>query len=105
MRLLLKFIGFQKELNGQLVLPPNRENWTGSGQNFKNPIHLPTTPLMTQRRNSYLMPERTEIIDGEKYDIGSIMAFYKAGWSPSEIAKEKNYDEDVVRVIIEDHKA
>lgn len=61
--------------------------------------------IMTQRRNSYLMPERTEIIDGEKYDIGSIMAFYKAGWSPSEIAKEKNYDEDVVRVIIEDHKA
>lgn len=74
-------------------------------QKSNPPADDPNFIMTRLRRNSYLMPERTEIIDGEKYDVGSIMAFHNAGWKPSEIAKEKGYDEDVVRVIIEDHKA
>lgn len=74
-------------------------------QKSNPPADDPDSIITHLRRNSYLMPERTETIDGERYDVGSIMAFHNAGWKPSEIAKEKGYDEDVVRVIIEDHKA
>lgn len=60
-------------------------------------------PDFYTRRSSYVMPANTEVIDNIKYDIGGIMALHNAGWPPSEIAKEKGYDEDVVRVILENH--
>lgn len=52
-------------------------------------------------RNCYIQPAQTETIDGIKYDVGGIMALYKAGWPASEIAKDKGYDEDIVRMILE----
>lgn len=69
------------------------------------PQESETLDNRTERmRSSYIMPEKSEIIDGEKYDIGGIMALSKAGWPASEIAKEKGYDEDVVRILLERQK-
>lgn len=54
------------------------------------------------RKSSYIMPSNKKIIDGVKYDIGSIMALHKAGWTANKIAEENlNWDEDIIRIIIE----
>lgn len=57
------------------------------------------------RRSSYIMPANTEVINGKKYDVGSILALHKAGWPASEIADEKGYDEDMVRLILDKSRA
>lgn len=54
------------------------------------------------QRGTYMNPSDIEVIDGVRYDIGSILALRKAGWSAKEISKEKiDYDEDVIRTILE----
>ncbi len=52
-------------------------------------------------KDSYTVPPTKEYIDGKAYDVGCIRALLHAGWPPEEIAKEKNYDKDVVRAMIE----
>lgn len=52
-------------------------------------------------RDSYTGQAQTMVYDGRKYDVGSVMALYKAGWKIKDIAEERNYDEDVVMLIIE----
>lgn len=55
------------------------------------------------KRDSYTGKAQTTVYDGKKYDVGGIMALYKAGWKTADIASERNYDEDVVRLIIEEY--
>lgn len=52
-------------------------------------------------KDAYTAPPQVDFINGKRYDVGCILALNSAGWSPHEIANEKHYDEDVVRVIIE----
>lgn len=66
------------------------ESWTGSGAS--------NAGIM---KDTYTAPPRTETILGKRYDVGCVLALSKAGWPPSEIANEKHYDVDVIRVIIE----
>lgn len=54
-------------------------------------------------RDAYTGKALTTVYDGKRYDVGGIMALYRAGWKTGDIASEKNYDEDVVRLIIEDY--
>lgn len=51
--------------------------------------------------DGYQAAPKTEIINGKKYDVGSIMALKKAGWKISDIAAEKHYDETVVALLLE----
>lgn len=55
------------------------------------------------KNDAYTGKAQTAVYDGKKYDVGGIMALYKAGWKTADIASERNYDEDVVRLIIEDY--
>lgn len=76
------------------------------GQSEKTKEEQSETELVNifgRRRSSYVMPANTEVVDDKEYDIGGIMALHNAGWPPSEIAKEKDYDEDIVRLLIENH--
>lgn len=52
-------------------------------------------------KDSYTGQAQTMVYDGRKYDVGGVMALYKAGWKIKDIAAERNYDEDVVMLIIE----
>lgn len=54
-------------------------------------------------KDAYTGKALTTVYEGKRYDVGGIMALYKAGWKTADIASEKNYDEDVVRLIIEDY--
>lgn len=52
-------------------------------------------------KDSYTAPPQTVVINGKRYDVGSILALARAGWGPGKIADDKHYDDAVVRVIIE----
>lgn len=52
-------------------------------------------------KDSYTAPPQTEVVDGKRHDIGAILALARAGWKPKDIASEKHYDEDVVRMLLE----
>lgn len=44
---------------------------------------------------------KMEYVNGKLYDVGSILALAKARWSAKDIAGDKHYDEDVVRMLLE----
>lgn len=52
-------------------------------------------------RDSYVAMPKIETLNGIRYDVGSILAFAKAGWPADKIAEERHYDEDAVRTIME----
>lgn len=52
-------------------------------------------------KDGYTAPPQTEAVDGKRYDVGAILALARARWSPKDIASEKHYDEDVVRMLLE----
>lgn len=52
-------------------------------------------------KDAYTAPPNMETINGKRYDVGCILALSNAGWPTDEIAKERHYDEDVVRLILE----
>lgn len=51
--------------------------------------------------DGYQAAPKTEVINGKKYDVGSILALKKAGWKISDIAAEKHYDETAVALLLE----
>lgn len=52
-------------------------------------------------KDGYTAPPKTELINGKRYDIGSILALARAGWSAAKIADERHYDTDIVQYVIE----
>lgn len=52
-------------------------------------------------RYSKVDPPTVDVIDGKKYDSGCILALARAGWPIEEIAKERHYNPEAVRRILE----
>ena len=67
-----------------------REDRSGSGPTNSN-----------IRYDLYTEPAKLKTVGGKIYDVGCILSLYKAGWTIEKIAAERNYDVDVVRIIIE----
>lgn len=65
---------------------------TGSGANDSGII-----------KDAYTVAPQKQVVCGKKYDIGCILALAKAGWDAPKIAEERNYDVDVVRMLLEEH--
>lgn len=78
------------EQNDEPIMTDEPESYSGSGASNAGII-----------KDNYTCLPNTEMIDGKRYDVGGILALMKAGWPSYEIAKEKHYDEAIVRVIID----